>query len=148
MRRRGDGGAGGLVLDVGVFDVVGFGVVLGVGVRQDAEGEVIAIIKGIVTDAGDTAEVADGFKRTAVAERPPPDAHHATQLAHARKRTATRERTCTDARHAAQLAHARKRTAAPERARTDFFQFWHITNRFQRNARFAFIHLMRECTVT
>ena len=49
---------GGLVLDVGVFDVVGFGVVLGVGVREDAEGEVIAIIKGIVTDAGDTAEVA------------------------------------------------------------------------------------------
>ena len=49
---------GGLVLDVGIGDAVGFGVVLGVGVGEDTEGEVIAIIKGIVTDAGDTAEVA------------------------------------------------------------------------------------------
>lgn len=45
---------GGLVLDVGIGDAVGFGVLLGVGVGEDTEGEVIAIIKGIVTDAGDT----------------------------------------------------------------------------------------------
>lgn len=35
---NGPAARGGLVLDVGVFDVVGFGVVLGVGVREDTEG--------------------------------------------------------------------------------------------------------------
>ena len=59
---------GGLVLDVGVFDVVGFGVLLGVGVREDAEGEVITIFKGVVVYFSDTAKVADGFKGSATAE--------------------------------------------------------------------------------
>lgn len=35
---EGTAARGGLVLDVGVFDVVGFGVVLGVGVGQDTNG--------------------------------------------------------------------------------------------------------------
>ena len=60
---------GGLVLDVGVFDVVGFGVVLGVGVREDAEGEGGAVVEGSITDFGDTVESADGFEGDAVIER-------------------------------------------------------------------------------
>lgn len=45
---------GGLVLDVGVGNFVGFGVVLGVGVGQDAEGEGGAVVEGSITDFGDT----------------------------------------------------------------------------------------------
>lgn len=49
---------GGLVLDVGIGDAVGFGVVLGVGVREDAEGEVGAISKSVVAYFGNTAQLA------------------------------------------------------------------------------------------
>ena len=60
---------GGLVLDVGVFDVVGFGILLGVGVGEDSEGEGGAVVEGSITDFGDTVESADGFEGDAVIER-------------------------------------------------------------------------------
>ena len=110
---------GGLVLDVGVFDVVGFGILLGVGVGEDSEGEVFAIIKGIVTDAGDTAEVANACKRTAAPERTIPDSRHAAQVANARKCTTATERILLDFRHAAQVANALKCPTAIERILPD-----------------------------
>lgn len=72
---------GELVRDVGVGDVVGFGVLLGVGVVEDTEGEIIAIVEGIVMDAGGTTENADGFKRGTAAECLPFDTRHVTQVA-------------------------------------------------------------------
>ena len=60
---------GGLVLDVGVVDAVFFGVLLGVGVGEDAEGEGGAVVEGSITDFGDTVESADGFEGDAVIER-------------------------------------------------------------------------------
>lgn len=55
-------------MDVGVADNVVLGVPCSVGIAQDAEGDIRAVVEGIRADAGNIAEVADGFQRSAVTE--------------------------------------------------------------------------------
>ena len=76
---------GGLVLDVGVGDVVGFGVVLDVGVREDAEGKGGTVGKGFFTDSIDVAEVAQRFESGATIECATSNERNFVQAAYACK---------------------------------------------------------------
>lgn len=108
MRRRVDGDARGILLDVDVADALALGVPCSVGVAQDAEGEVIASVEGEIADACQVAEVADGCERGALAESEHPDTLHFAQIAHARQGFAAIERADANARHVGQVTHAHK----------------------------------------
>ena len=110
--------AQGGLLDVGVADNVVLGVPCSVGIAQDAEGDIRAVVEGIRADAGNIAEVADGFQRSAVTE-------------------CTRADFC----HAVQTGNAHKRLAAGESAHPDCLRFRHTAYCFERTAR-------QECMVS